>query len=429
MEQLRLFFETFFIFCLFLFTDIRAYGYKQRRLPKAVTITSASLLLTCVNTLFYNTSNQYIIYIVLLILVGIIYTIFFIDAHVIYSISLQLELICCYLVLKIICQFLVLFVLGEPSDSFMKTAVFYIIFALSIALCSYFFSSYTLRAPFEQPNRYFITITLIPLMLLVFAYLLVYIGSSQDASTGAKLLALSMNTLILALLISTHYLSFLHISSYNELIETRTINQHMELLQSHVERSSALVDQIRRDKHEMKNVYFYINSLLENKDYDELTEFVETKLLHRYDRLEEFSTGHKLLDYLLSQKACEARDAGISFVADIRLPERLNIENIDLCSILQNLLDNAIDASQKEQKKDIQIKMTPQKNYLAITVKNRSSVDVIKTNPNLLTTKTDKKYHGIGTKVVKKIVEKYDGVMDISMESEYFVVSILLAAN
>lgn len=426
MEQLQLFIETFVIFCLFLFTDIRAYGYKQRRLPKIVTIVVSSLLLTSINTLFYNTSDQYLIYIVLLILAGIGYTIFFIDAHVIYSISLQLELICCYLVLKILCQHIVVSVLGDPANSLLNTIVYYCLFVVSMALSSYFFSSYTLKAPFEQPTRYYIVITLIPALLLVFTYALVYIGASESTSPSNMNLVFFMNLLLLFLLITTHYLSFLHISSYNELIETKTINQHMELLQSHVERSSSLVDQIRRDKHEMKNVYFYINSLLESKDYDELTEFVQTKLLHRYDRLEEFHTGHRLLDYLLSQKACEASDAGISFVADIRLPEHLNIENIDLCCILQNLLDNAIDASQKEDKKDIQIKMTEQKNYLVIMVKNRSSIDVVKANPSLLTTKADKQYHGIGTKVIKRIVEKYDGVMDMSMESEYFIVNIML---
>jgi sensor histidine kinase YesM len=409
-------------------TDIRAYGYKKRHLPKLVTVIGASFILASVNTLFYNTSNQYVIYIALLFLIGTIYTIFFIDAHVIYSISLQLELICCYLVLKIICQFLVLFCVGEPSASVLNTIIFYVIFAIGLALCSYFFSSFTLKAPFEQPYKYFITITFIPLILLIFAYLLIYIGGDENADASEKLLALLMNVLIMALLISSHYLSFLHISSYNELIESRAINQHMELLQSHVERSSALVEQIRRDKHEMKNVYFYINSLLESGDYDELTDFVQTKLLHRYDRLEEFHTGNKLIDYLLSQKACEAMDAGISFLADIRLPEHLTMENIDLCSLLQNLLDNAIDASKKEEKKDIQIKIAQQKNYLVIAVKNRSSVDVVKTNPKLLSTKPDKAYHGIGTRVIRKIVDKYDGAMDISMDSGYFVVSIMLAA-
>ena len=119
-------------------------------------------------------------------------------------------------------------------------------------------------------------------------------------------------------------------------------------------------------------------------------------------------------------------DAGISFVADVRLPEHLNIENIDLCSILQNLLDNAIDASKKEEVKDIHIKMCQQKNYLSITIKNRSSADVLKTNPGLLTTKADKKAHGIGTRIVKKLVDKYDGAIDYSMDSGYFVVSVLL---
>ena len=71
-----------------------------------------------------------------------------------------------------------------------------------------------------------------------------------------------------------------------------------------------MVEQIRRDKHEMKNVYFYIQSLIKSGELDELEKFVDTKLVPRYDRLEEFNTGNQMLDYLLTQKINEARDLG-----------------------------------------------------------------------------------------------------------------------
>ena len=420
MGQIQLFFETFIIFCIFLITDIRAYGYKKRHLPKVLTVGLSALILTIINTFFYGSSNQYAIYLGLLIIAGILYTLYFIDAHVIYSVSLQLELICCYSVLKTVWLVLLSQTIGNPYESLFNEIVFYTLFLLSMVLCSVFFSSYTLKAPSDHPFKYFVVITIIPLFLLIAANIILF------SQTDNSQLNLTLNILIILLVISTHYLSYLHISSYNELLETRIINQHMELLQSHLERSSALVDQIRRDKHEMKNVYFYINSLVEAKEYDELEEFVSTKLLHRYDRLEEFNTGYTLIDYLLSQKACEAKDAGISFLADVRLPEHLNIENNDICSILQNLLDNAIDASQKEPEKDVHIKICQQKDYLSISVKNRCQADVLKNNPGLKTTKADKKSHGIGTRVIKKIVEKYDGAIDYSMNEGYFVVSILL---
>nr|MCR5469018.1 ATP-binding protein [Lachnospiraceae bacterium] len=385
-----------------------------------VSITLSALSLTCVNTLFYGYEHQYAIYIVLLIIAGFLYTLYFIDAHVIYSASLQLELICCYSVLKTICINFTMLFFEDPDSSIPGTLLYYVVFWGTMVACSVFFSSYTLKAPFDHPYRYYITITVIPLLLLLLGNLIL----NQELSTDKY--SFVINLPIVALLIATHYLSYLHINSYNELIETRAINQHMDLIQRHIERSSALVEQIRRDKHEMKNVYFYIHTLLESGEIDELTEFVDTKLLHRYDRLEEFHTGYKILDYLLSQKACEAQDAGISFFADINMPEHLKIENNDICSILQNLLDNAIDASHDEKEKDIHLKIIQQKNYLSITVKNRSSKDVLKSNPLLITTKADKKSHGIGTKVIKRIVEKYDGAIDYSEDSGYFIATILL---
>ena len=420
MRILMFSFETLFVFFLFLFTDIRAYGKENKRFPLLLSVLISSLVLTSLNALFFTGSHWFSMLLTLVTAIGILLTLFFIDTHVIYSVSLQLELVCCCTELKTIWFLTIAMMRPDFTEDPKAVVLFYLLFALSMITCSYFLSRFSLKAPSDHPNKYFVTITVIPLILLILNNLYLYDGLQYTVQ------GLCMSLMVIALLLITHYLSYLHIASYNELLESRAITQHMNLLQSHVERSSALVEQIRRDKHEMKNVYFYIYSLLEDKNYNELSEFVQTKLLHRYDRLEEFNTGCKIIDYLLSQMAWEAVDAGIPFVADIRLPEQLYIDKNDLCSLLQNLLDNAIDASKKEAERDLLIKMTQQKNYLAITVKNRSSTDVLETNPGLLTTKPDKDTHGIGTRVIRKIVEKYDGAIDYSMEEGYFVVNVLL---
>lgn len=126
------------------------------------------------------------------------------------------------------------------------------------------------------------------------------------------------------------------------------MNQKLELQLNHMERSIGMVEQIRRDKHEMKNVYFYIQSLLKSGQIDELEEFVDEKLVHRFDAYEEFRTGNEILDFLLTQKVSEAREYQIHVMTNVLLPSALSIEENDLCGLLLNLLDNAIDASKRK---------------------------------------------------------------------------------
>ena len=176
----------------------------------------------------------------------------------------------------------------------------------------------------------------------------------------------------------------------------------------------------------MKNVYFYIQSLIKSGELDELEKFVDTKLVPRYDRLEEFNTGNQMLDYLLTQKINEARDLAIHTYADVRIPSDLPVEDSDLSGLLLNLLDNAIDASRDVKNADIQINIGILKSYLSIQIKNRTNENVLANNPELHTSKTDKTCHGYGLKIVRSIVDKYNGIINIQMEGGYFCIRVML---
>lgn len=94
-----------------------------------------------------------------------------------------------------------------------------------------------------------------------------------------------------------------------------------------------------------------------------------------------------------------------------------------------NLLDNAIDASKKEEQKDLHITIGIVKQYLSVQIKNRSSVDVLAQNPAMKTHKPDASHHGLGLKIIRSIVRKYNGILQLTMESGYFCASVLLALN
>ena len=114
-------------------------------------------------------------------------------------------------------------------------------------------------------------------------------------------------------------------------------------------------------------------------------------------------------------------------MTNVLLPETLSIQEQDLCALLLNLIDNAIDASKKEEQGDIHISIGIAKKYLSVQIKNKSSEDILVHNPTLKTIKSDSIYHGFGLQIIRQIVQKYNGIFDTSMESGYFCASVMLA--
>jgi histidine kinase-, DNA gyrase B-, and HSP90-like ATPase len=102
---------------------------------------------------------------------------------------------------------------------------------------------------------------------------------------------------------------------------------------------------------------------------------------------------------------------------------------MDLCSLISNLLDNAIEANCKLDmtKRRLQIEIKPYNNMLLLFISNSSNgIYLYGGNGNLLTTKTsNKNEHGIGIKRINEIVKKYNGIIEFDPGTEIFSVSIL----
>ena len=100
------------------------------------------------------------------------------------------------------------------------------------------------------------------------------------------------------------------------------------------------------------------------------------------------------------------------------------IDVIDICVLLGNLLDNAIEACLKiNSNRSIKLRFKQVENYFSIVVKNTF---LNEDNDDLVTTKENKMNHGFGIKSVKSIVKKYGGDFQIIKDDDYFIVSILL---
>lgn len=220
---------------------------------------------------------------------------------------------------------------------------------LFLILVSIFFISHPFHVPAFLPKNYWIIMYLCPIVLSCF---IEYNISTADIRlTHPDIGFILFGLLAFVMVICTYYISCLMTKTYHSMQETQFTNQKLLLQLDNFKRSSAMIEQIRIEKHELKNHYFYLQSLVHRKKYAELEQYLSSEICERLNIMEEFKTGNQFLDYLLTQKTAEARLAGINVTTSILLPASISIKEEDLLAILNNLLDNVIDACKKNRTK------------------------------------------------------------------------------
>jgi len=427
--MLQIFLSTENVCIFFLLLFCVSYAQKKMKKKDWTHLFLFALLYFCCERITYFIPKSllkiyYIIPSLLTFLLGMIYLILFYRKNFLNGLVMLFSQALCLISLRGIFSMVTDSIYFSHLSLAIRQYLFFLFYYVSSFLFSVWFFKHPLKFLSELPIRIICFMFASPLFLYLFTE--IYISVSYRNATFS-LIPLFFFLLLLLTSVFTYYLFYTVTETYHEKSQSELMQQRLELQLNNVEHSIGMVEQIRRDKHEMKNVYFYIQSLIKSGELEELEQFVDTKLVPRYDRLEEFDTGNQFLDYLLTQKINEARDLSIQTYADILIPSNLPIESSDLSGLLLNLLDNAIDASKKETSgKDIHIIMRVVKSYLSIQVKNKVSEDVLKKNPHLKTSKDSAEKHGYGLKIVRSIVQKYNGILDIHMQAGYFCVNILL---
>lgn len=138
---------------------------------------------------------------------------------------------------------------------------------------------------------------------------------------------------------------------------------------------------------------------------------------------------NKVVNSILNNKYNYFTNLNIKTNIDVYIPNYINISQIDLCSIFSNTIDNAVEACRKIQdqnKRYINIKSKVDKGFLVYSIEN-SKENCLEVNGNkFITDKKEFFMHGYGLDIIRNIVDKYNGTIEIEYEENKFLVFIII---
>lgn len=187
--------------------------------------------------------------------------------------------------------------------------------------------------------------------------------------------------------------------------------------------------EMRRIRHDIKNQYICVYQFINEGKYSQAAEYLgniigetEADLAANYY----IKSGYNSLDAILNRISAKCAERNIDFSADIRVTDIGNIGEYHICSVAANLLNNALEASEKEQSPRIRFTFANNQNYVVIKTENSISQSVLDSNPQLTSTKAEEEENGLGIISVRETASKYDGRAEFYEDNGYFTAEIWL---
>lgn len=208
--------------------------------------------------------------------------------------------------------------------------------------------------------------------------------------------------------------------------ERAIIRYQDKLLSQEVEEVHSIYKTMRGWRHDYHNHMQSIKAHLAAADLEEARRYIDRLETDLDDIRLLFDTGNIQADAILNAKISLALENGIPCDYKAVLPPTMTVSGIDLCVLLGNLIDNAMEACRPlpPEQQFLRLYIGPLKQQLYISVTNATGETVRKLDEEYISTKRGD--HGHGLLRINKVVEKYGGYINRKNEPGVFVTEILL---
>jgi len=213
---------------------------------------------------------------------------------------------------------------------------------------------------------------------------------------------------------------------------TRRTERHIaayqrELIETHFREVDTMYREMRGWRHDWKSQLQTLKALAGTGDMEAVRDYL-AKIEADLVRIEPaVRTGNRMADAILNSKISLARSRGIAVRADAHIPVELSMSETDLCVILGNLFDNAIEASLSlpEGERSIRLYMDMKNTQLYISVTNLTAAKK-QTKVGNIFRSTKGEGRGYGLARMDAVVKKYDGYLSRACEDGAYTTEILI---
>lgn len=274
----------------------------------------------------------------------------------------------------------------------------------------------------SYPVPYLLAILIVELSSVAFVFITRIIKIDSAAALILGMLFLFINLVI-------YFIVSYNVVRANEEAYSRAEELMRESESERLRMSEKNLETMREMRHEIKNQYAYMRVLLENRDFEALGKHL-TQYLGKIEQTVSYTDcGNATLNAIICAVNSKAERAGVNTEYKISVPNKLGIEDLDLCSLIINLIDNAVEYIERNKDiadKTVRVRIELVNGTLLVTVENEIKAEHEQTAVGLKTSKAVKEAHGYGSRVVRKIAERYDGYVKYTAENGKFTASAIL---
>lgn len=210
--------------------------------------------------------------------------------------------------------------------------------------------------------------------------------------------------------------------------DRRIAEYQRELIETHYAEVEMMYKQMRRWRHDYRNHIAAMKAYAEDENLEAIKKYLDEldSDLSTVDTV--IKTGNAMADAILNSKISLAKSKEIEVKATAYIPVALKISDLDLCVIVGNLFDNAIEASLAlpEKERLIRVYMDMKETQLYISFTNFTAGKKLLKSIGLFSSTKRSGSHGFGLVSIDKVVNKYGGYLSRNSEDGAFTTEILL---
>lgn len=292
----------------------------------------------------------------------------------------------------------------------------FILFTFEIVLETFFYGK--LKNNFEKKE--WIILCGVPLGSIFMLFILdMDHGTSQSLCLICALVCLLINIIIFRFYDTLS-------SYYDQILIAHENEYHLKLYENKMVAVEAAEKQMNSFRHDLNNHISVLREMARDGNNQNIVSFLKNMSESMCVDNSIIFTRHKDFNLLLNYLCDKAVLNGIQPEIKIDIPNTLPCNIYDMNIILSNLFDNAIEASRITKEKVIKVSMKYAKGILCIKISNSHSNLIKKNNAYFITTKSNSKVHGYGINNVKRILEKYNGNIEIEHDDYMFAVTAIM---